>query len=100
MTNTKINQIITEEIAAAKLPEDVSFDIRFSRNSAFIMATERHLWRMNYNVTRNGVTTTELDEHYEYSTIGFGVRVWGIQGEQIVRAKVREYIARAARVAS
>ena len=100
MTNTKINQIITEEIAAAKLPEDVSFDIRFSRNSAFVMASVRHLFSQPFAITRNGVTTTEQDTHYEYNHVGFGLEVWGIQGEQIVRAKVREYIERAARVAS
>lgn len=93
MTNTKINQIVTEEIAAAKLPEDVSVKVNFNGNGAFILATERHLFSQSYNVTRNGVTTTEQDEHYEYNHVGFGLKVWGIQGEQIVRTKVREYIA-------
>lgn len=96
MTNERINQIITEEIAAAQLPEGLSVEVHFSGNSANLQAIVRSLFSQPYNSTVAGVTTTKQDTHYEYCLRGFGKKVWGIQGEQRVRRIVRGYLAEVA----
>lgn len=96
MTNERINQIITEEITAAQLPEDLSIEVHFSGNRANLQAIVRSLFSQPYNITFAGVTTTKQDTHYEYCQRGFGKKVWGIQGEQRVRKIVREYLAEVA----
>lgn len=93
MTNTKINQIITEEITTAQLPEDLSVEVHFSGNSAKLQAIVRSLFSQSYQSTYAGVTTTKQVAYYTYSQRGFGKKVWGIQGEQRVRERVRKYLA-------
>ena len=93
MTNTKINQIITEEIAAANIPSDKSVKIFFAGNGATIRVFHHSTYNGTYNSTVNGVTTVKHVSYPTVSQCSFGLHVWGIQGEQRVRAKVREYIA-------
>lgn len=94
MTNERINQIITEEIAAAKLPENVSIETTFYGNGAYIAAFDTTPTSFTFNVTYAGVTTTKTTTHHTHSQIGFcGEEVWGIQGEQRVREIVRKYLA-------
>lgn len=100
MTNDEIKNIISEEIAAANLSENVSVETAFHGNGAFIIAFDNYIASYTYNSTYCGVTTTKREALPSRNTIGSGgKKVWGIQGEQRIRSVIRQYLAYVADIA-
>lgn len=100
MKNEKMKNIIDEEITDANLPENVSIEISFHGNGAFLIAFDNYTASWTYNVTYCGVTTTKHETHPARNQIGFGgKKVWGIQGEQGIRKAIRQYLEYVARLA-
>lgn len=93
MKNAEMKRIAAEMIAAANLPDDLTVNICTpSGNKIALTTTIRHLVTQTYNVTKGAVTRTVTDTHYEYCQRGYGVTLWGIQGEARFRQAVGDYI--------
>lgn len=92
MKTSEMLSIANEMIATANLSDDLSIRVASHGNSISLQAVSRGLFSRNYTVTKDGVTRTVNDTHYEYSQRGYGMRVWGIQGEQRIREKIAAYI--------
>lgn len=78
MKNTEMTAIARELIASANLPENVEIKVFEGAGNSIMLRSFRHY------------PPTELTR---ISQIGYGLRLWGVQGEERIRNKIAAYIA-------
>lgn len=86
MKNIEMTTIAHELITAANLPKNVEIKVLTSVGNCIMLRSFR----------RSNANSPILGEHISVSQIGYGLRLWGIQGEQRIRNQIAAYIAEVA----